>query len=56
MKNLGQSVLMEHFLNEFHFTALSGVICRGNEASIDECAHDPTNFCPNTGPEGISTA
>ncbi len=29
---------------------LSGIACRGNEESLDECSHDPTNFCPGINP------
>ena len=28
---------------------MSGVSCKGNEDSLDECYHDATNFCPGSG-------
>lgn len=48
-------LIWSYFFESILFSALSGIHCRGNEASIDECAHDPTNYCPQTGPEGLWT-
>ncbi len=28
---------------------ISGLSCKGNEETLAECEHDPTNFCPGSG-------